>query len=341
MSFDKYPELTFALAEPPANGKHTEVLPGINWIRLPLPFALDHVNCWLLHDDTGSCLIDSGVNTKQTLDCWNQVIADTGWPEQLLVTHFHPDHSGLAGWFASNGAQVLSSKIEWGIVQNLNAIDDAAYQEYYAQWYAKNGVEQSYIDAVLKVGNTFKGRTLPPPATCSYLQDGDSIELGGRSFAVLTGQGHSPDMVMLYCEQDVLLIAADQVLPSISPNVSLMPNTPDENPLGSFLACLERLKELPEETLVLPSHGLPFTGLHQRIEFLIEHHQIRLQEVEQALEKEQQAAALFPLLFKRKLDHQQLSFALGETLAHLRLLEYQDKVTRTTRNGEDFYRANQ
>jgi len=86
-----------------------------------------------------------------------------------------------------------------------------------------------------------------------------------------------------------------------------MPGTPDANPLKRFLACLDRLRELPEETLVLPSHGLPFRGLHQRIDFLLDHHQKRLSEIEQALEVEQSATELFPLLFNRKLDHQQLA----------------------------------
>jgi len=164
--------------------------------------------------------------------------------------------------------------------------------------------------------------------------------LAGRAYTVLTGQGHSPDMVMLYNAEEQFLIAADQVLPSITPNVSWMPGTPDANPLKRFLACLDRLRELPEETLVLPSHGLPFRGLHQRIDFLLDHHQKRLSEIEQALEVEQSATELFPLLFNRKLDHQQLAFALGETLAHLIYLQGLSRVQSDSRNGVAFYRVN-
>ena len=339
MSSDNRDDLTFAFTEAPADGTRTQIVPGIDWIRQSLPFALDHVNCWYLHGEGESCFVDTGVNTEATLDSWEQIFKDTGKPQKLLVTHFHPDHSGLAGWFAKDGCEVLSSEIEWGIVQSLNAIEDTPYQDYYAQWYAQNGVAQSYIDVVYKLGNTYKSKTLAPPQSVGYLRHGDVVELGGRSFQVMTGQGHSPDMLMLYSAQDSLLIAADQILPTITPNVSLMPNTPDPNPLRSFLSSIERLRELPEETLVLPSHGLPFTGLHQRIDYLAEHHQLRLNEIEQALKQEQHAAALFPVLFKRKLDNQQLSFALGETLAHVTYLASQSRVACRTQDGVDYYRT--
>lgn len=332
-------KVSYAFTEAPAAGQCTQIVKGIDWIRMPLPFALDHVNCWYLHGEGESCLIDTGVHTTETLDSWNHIISDKGHPKKLLVTHFHPDHSGLAGWFAETGSDVISSEIEWGIVHALNAIEDARYQALYVDWYKQNDIDQPYIDAIYKMGNTYKARTVPPPTECEYLSDGDTVELGGRRFNVMTGQGHSPDMLMLYSEQDALLIAADQVLPAITPNISLMPHSPDTNPLDSFLSCLARLKQLPEETLVLPSHGLPFTGLHERIDFLLDHHQQRLAEIQVALKTEQSAAALFPVLFKRKLDHQQLSFALGETLAHLVYLEKQSLVECQARDGVDYYRA--
>jgi len=332
-------KLSFAFTDAPAPGVRTEIVPGIEWVRLPLPFALDHVNCWLLHDSNNTCLVDTGLHTPVSLECWNDIIKEAGWPEKLLVTHFHPDHSGLAGWFAAQGTQVLSSEIEWGIVKRLNAISTNDFQQFYAQWYAQHGVSQEYIDAVNKAGNSFTAGTVPPPEHCEFLDSGCNIELGGRSFEIICGQGHSPDMLMLYSESDKLLIAADQVLPSITPNISLTPNTEDPNPLNSFLVCLERLTQLPEETLVLPSHGLPFIGLHKRIAYLIEHHRLRLHEIRQALHAERCAAELFSLLFRRKLDHQQLSFALGETLAHLSYLENQSQVQRTEREGVTYFRA--
>jgi len=329
----------FAFTHAPDPGIRTEIIPGVEWVRLPLPFALDHVNCWFLHGNGNTCLVDSGINTRASLDCWDNILKDTGWPQKLLVTHFHPDHSGLAGWFASHGVQVLSSEIEWDIVKRLNAMSTTEYQQFYVQWYKQHGVSLEYIEAVSLAGNTFTAKTVPPPSHCEFLTAGDSVELGGRQFEVICGQGHSPDMLMLYSDDDKLLIAADQVLPSITPNISFTPGTADPNPLNSFLECLERLTELPFDTLVLPSHGLPFTGLHQRIAFLNEHHHLRLNEIEQALGTERYAAELFSLLFRRKLDHQQLSFALGETLAHLEYLEKQSRVQRTERAAMTYFCA--
>lgn len=332
-------DLSFVFTDAPAPGVRTEIVPGVDWIRLPLPFALDHVNCWFLHDESNTCVIDSGLHTEVSLECWNKIIKKTGWPQKLLVTHFHPDHSGLAGWFAEQGAQVLSSEIEWEIVERLNAISTSDYQRFYALWYSRHGVAQEYIDVVNAAGNTYTAKTVPPPDQCEFLTSGDTISLGGRQFEIICGQGHSPDMLMLFCEADRFLIAADQVLPSITPNISLMPNAEDANPLKSFLACLERLKQLPVDTLVLPSHGLPFTGLHNRIAYLLEHHRLRLNEIQQALGTSLRAADLFSLLFRRKLDHQQLSFALGETLAHLSYLENQSLVQQTERDGVSFFQA--
>lgn len=336
---DKTSKPRFLFDDVPALGTLREVIPGIDCLRLPLPFALDHVNCWVLRGNGDVSMIDTGINMPDSVACWDSVLASVGQPNNLLVTHFHPDHSGIASRFADAGAKVYSSQIEWEIIEGLHAMDKQAYQDYYASWYSAHGIPQPYIDRVTQAGNTYKRGTLTPPTQCEFLEAGDTIELGGRVFDVLKGQGHSPDMIMLYCQADQLLIAADQVLPSITPNVSLMPRTADANPLLSFLHCLERLAELPEETLVLPSHGLPFRGLHDRIAFLQEHHRARLREIEQALTKEQTAAALFPVLFGRKLDHQQMSFALGETLAHLSYLLHLSRVTQTEQDGVSFFRA--
>lgn len=343
MSVDNSLGLKFTLSEPPAFGESVSVLPGVDCIRLPLPIALNHVNCWHLHSDTdssdsGSCIIDTGFRTEDILALWEKHARQHGWPERLLVTHYHPDHSGLAGLFSENGTSVMSSEVEWGMVNRLRAIDDDTYRQLYAEWFAENEVEQSYIDAAKKVGNGYRFMSVTPPETCEFLSAGQTIEIAGRTYSVLTGQGHAPDMIMLFNSDEKFLIAADQILPSITPNVSWMPSTPDPNPLQSFLQCLTRLRELPEETLVLPSHGLPFTGLHVRIDYLLEHHRLRLEEIAQALSTEHTAAQLFPLLFKRKLDNQQVSFALGETLAHLRYMAALGQVSCEKRDGVDFYR---
>lgn len=316
----------------PEPGKKFTVCEGIDWIRMPLPFALDHVNCWLLGDPGSQVLIDTGVNDKNTRDNWQDLFHDIGqWPEHLLVTHFHPDHMGLAGWIGEKIAgELLGSDIEINTAITLYGIESEDYESIYAKWYSCNGLPQSTCDAVRSNGNTYKGKvfSLPEKARWRLLTDGQKVKLAGRDYRVIVGRGHAPDMIMLYREDDHVLIAADQVLPRITPNVSVMPQLADNNPLQSFLHTLTTLEALPDDTLVLPSHGKPFKGLKQRLAYLKRHHELRLDEIWQACKQPCSAYELFVVLFSRELDAQQTSFALGETLAHLHYLEQQGRVQR-------------
>jgi len=331
--------LTYPFPDLPEQGASIAIRTGINWVRMPLPFALDHVNCWHLVSDDHCCVIDTGLNTSVIKESWNTVFESHKRPDTLLVTHFHPDHSGLAGWFADANCRVITNETEWEVVDRLYNTSDADYQQYYVDWYSEHGIDVEYVEAVRNRGNTYVMGVSKPPVPKQFLKAGDCIELSGRQYAVLTGQGHAPEMIMLYCEEESLLIAADQILPSISPNVSLMPHSKDENPLGSFIRSLKQLKALPADTLVLPSHGLPFFGLHERIDALLSHHEQRLDDIKTALVQERTAASLFELLFKRKLDHQQLSFALGETLAHLRYLEGESVAEQVVLDGIVHFRT--
>ena len=316
----------------PEPGKKFTVCEGVDWIRMPLPFALDHVNCWLLGEPGLQVLIDTGVNDQSTQEHWHTLFNDIGqWPKDLLVTHFHPDHMGLAGWIGEKiSGELLGSAIEINTARTLHGIESEAYEHTYQQWYSSNGLPQSTCDTVRSNGNTYKGKVFPPPVQSKwrFLADGQCVELAGRSYRVIVGRGHSPDMIMLYREDDHVLIAADQVLPRITPNVSVMPRLSDNNPLQSFLHTLTKLEALPDDTLVLPSHGQPFKGLKPRLAFLKTHHELRLDEIWQACKSPCSAHDLFPVLFSRKLDAQQTSFALGETLAHLHYLEQQGRVQR-------------
>ncbi len=314
--------------QPPAPGTRFEVVPGIDWVCMPLPFALNHVNCWLLHDGEDNCLIDTGVASDRTRSLWQQVLGKDEYPEKLLVTHYHPDHIGLAGWFAANGSHVLGSDIEMAKARRVWQTADDTYAGHFADWCAEHGVSAEMKSHVRRSGNVYRMLAGEPPTRWRTLSEERGIDLCGRHFEVLFGRGHAPAMIMLYAKEDHLLIAADQVLPAISPNISLLPGDTDPNPLESFLDCLDTLRRLPEDTRVLPSHGRPFTGLHARIDQLVAHHEQRCADVVEACREPCRAVELFPVLFTRELDEQQLSFALGETLAHLALLEQQGKVRR-------------
>jgi len=309
------------------SNQHRTLIDGIDWVRVSVPWALDHVNCWVLSD----VLIDTGIQSKKTQAVWQDYFGKT-LPKQVLVTHYHPDHSGLAGWFHEQGAALLSHSIEVSVMHSIWQTDTDAYVQGFADWYRRNGVSEDNIAPLSMIGHGYRKTVAALPAAKEWtqLESGDDIELGGRKFKVMVGRGHAPSMVMLFCEDEKLLIAADQILPRISPNVSVMPGSPDQNPLASFLESLDALSALPEDTLVLPSHGDPFYGLHARIHQLTSHHVERLDRLRKSCTEPVTAAAVLPVLFERKLDAQQLSFALGEALAHLRYLVELGELTEET-----------
>ena len=138
-----------------------------------------------------------------------------------------------------------------------------------------------------------------------------------------------------------MLIAGDQILPRISPNISVQAHEPDGDPLARYLASLAKLRRaLPPDILVLPSHNLPFRGVHTRIDELAAHHHARCAEVIAACARPLSAAELMPVLFKRRLDRHQTGFALGEALAHMHYLVGQGEIARATDgNGVDRFLA--
>ena len=336
--------LEFVADAPPAAGTRVRVADGIDWVRQPLPFALDHVNCWLLGAAGGAdeaigddaTLVDTGIASERGRALWREALGGAR-PERLLVTHFHPDHAGLAGDFAAAGATLLGSAVEIGVVERLWHIPDADYGSAYADWYAVHGLPVASVERARAVGNGYRRIVAEPPPTARWrtLAEGEEVALGERRFRVLVGRGHAPDMLLLHDPSDGVLIAADQVLPTISPNVSIMPLTLDTDPLASFLRTLEALRALPSDTLVLPSHGRPFRGLHARLDALAAHHEARLAALRAAAREPLTAFALFPALFSRELDAQQLSFALGETLAHL---AHGERFERLERDGLALWR---
>ncbi len=333
--------IDFLFDDSPEPHESRVVCENIRWQRLPLPFALDHVNCWLLGEPGDQVLVDTGVAMSRSREQWQLHFGRAGEdsisspPESLLVTHFHPDHAGLAAWFAQAGSRLYGSAVEVELSRELCGVDNETYGEHYARWYAANGLTAAQVDRVRDNANTYRLIVNPPPADSewTFLREDQLVDLGGETYTIMVGRGHAPDMLMLYRDRDHVLIAADQILPSISPNVSVMPRLQDQNPLHSFLATLDSLKRLPADTLVLPSHGLPFRGLHARIAALEEHHEQRLEEVWQACGEPASAFDMFAVLFKRELDAQQTSFALGESLAHLHYLEQLGRLERSTRDG--------
>jgi glyoxylase-like metal-dependent hydrolase (beta-lactamase superfamily II) len=319
---------------PPVPGTALTVAPGVRWIRMPLPFALDHINLWLLDDGDGVAIIDTGAGLPETRALWSAVLASEldGRPiTRVVVTHFHPDHIGNAGWLVERtGADLWCTDAEWLASQLAWRTRDPATLERRLVHYRRHGVDDATIERLRRRGNHYPG--LVPTLAPDYqrLADGDTLTVGGRRWDVVTVRGHAPEHACLWDREDGVLIAGDQVLPKITTNVSVWPDRPRENPLRQYLDSLARFEPMNGDTLVLPSHGLPFRGLHARLATLRRHHEARLDETIGALEGPRTGAELIPVLFRRELDVHQLGFAIGEVLAHLHLLESDGAVMRLT-----------
>lgn len=319
----------------PRPGEAVEVAPGILWLRFPLPFALDHVNLFALEDRAGWTVVDTGFGDRTCQGVWCELLDGPlrARPiHRLVVTHFHPDHVGLAGWLvARTGAELRMTETEWLVARYLVTEDPRTALATAMAFYRAAGVDAAHLAALEADGHVYPRRVTPPPATFTPLVPGETLAVGGRRFEVLIGEGHSPAQACLWCADDGLLLAADQVLPRISPNVPVWPQAPTADPLARFTASLERLKELPARTRVLPAHDWPFTDLHGRIDTLLAFHDHRLEATLAAVERGATAFEVMGALFPQVDDAHQLRFALGETLAHLNRLLADGRLARTAR----------
>lgn len=322
------PSAIRTLSPPPAFDDPVEVEPGIRWLRLRLPFALDHVNVWLLEDEAGWTVVDTGVSNTATRAVWEAVLARTP-VARILITHFHPDHFGLAGWLADRtGAPVLMSRAEWltGRLLSLDGTDQAL--DAADAHYRRAGMPEEVIAAQRARGHVYRRGVPTTPAVFQSLEAGQELTLAGSRWRVIIGQGHAPEQVTLYAPARRLLIAADQILPRISPVIGVWSNAPDRDPLGEFLRSLRQYAELPEDTRVLPSHDAPFSGLHARLASLAEHHEQRLALALEACAAPATALDVLRVLFPKRYDPHQMGFALAETLAHLNHLWRRGAVDR-------------
>jgi glyoxylase-like metal-dependent hydrolase (beta-lactamase superfamily II) len=317
----------------PAPGKVIEVLPGILWLRMPLPFALNHINLWLLKDGDGWAIVDTGFGHDETKIYWEQIFSTVLAGQKItrvIVTHYHPDHIGSAAWLCERWNVELWITMAEYLSAHAISNNSSGYESANAQaLFRAHGLSDAQLKAQDTRGNAYAVGVPSLPATYTRIIDGDVIRIGDHDWRIKTAFGHAPEHATLYCAELKVLISGDQVLPRITTNVGVWGNMPDANPLELFLRSLDFFEPLPPDTLVLPSHDRVFRGLHFRLQALREHHAARLDELVHALDKPKTAAELLPVLFKRALDDHQLMFAISETVAHLNYLLDKKRVTRT------------
>ncbi len=315
--------IQFPHAKEPAIGATVEVAPGILWTRIPLPFRLDHVNIYLIEDDGGWAVFDTGIADDRAKAVWDALLTGPLAGRRLtrlIVTHYHPDHIGLAGWLAERfGLKLFTTQTAYLGCINISLSPGAMSSQIYRDFYARHGMTPETTELVTTQGHDYLRRVSPLPPVFTRLVAGDVLDIGGREFAVLTGDGHAPEQLMLYCREANIFLAADQVLTKITPNISVWAVDPDGDPLGLYLRSLTAIvAQIPGDALVLPGHQLPFRGLHSRCAELARHHEERCGLIAQACATAPRSVAeLVPLLFHRNLDPHQLSFAFSEAQAHV------------------------
>lgn len=340
----------------PALGQATEVAPGVFWLRMGLPFALDHINLWLLRDQQpdpqdpahqrdGWAIVDCGIDNAATREAWQQVEANVlqGLPVlRVIVTHMHPDHMGLAHWLCARWQAPL-----WMGTCEYQAAKLACHGQLgfgsgsALNFFAQHGWNREEDQAVVQQHMNHYAVMVPEvPASHVRLMEGLQLQLGGRRWQCVSGLGHSPEHMALWCEADRIFISGDMLLPSISSNISVHAQEPEADPLAWFLQSLDRMdKLLPSDCLVLPSHGRPFRGVQARVAQLHAHHEDRLRELLQACTGQPCSAHdVLPVLFRRALNQQQMTFAMGEAIAHLNALWHAGKVQRRQSTADGVYR---
>lgn len=321
---------------PPLSGVMS-LAPGIRWLRMGLPFALDHINLWLLRDRDaagreGWTVVDCGIDDAPTRAAWEQVIAQAlgGLPVlRVIVTHMHPDHLGLAHWLTERfGCRLWISATDWHAAQLACHSPIGFGGEAAAAFFERHGLRDAATLAHVRGRSGHYAELVPEvPAQYHRLMHGQVVTVGGEPWHCIVGHGHAPEHIALYNPQQNVLISGDMVLPRISTNVSVGDHEPEADSLTRYLESLQAYLALPADTLVLPSHGKPFTGLHTRVAQLQAHHAERLAEAEQACrEAPCSAADLLPVLFRRALDPHQTTFAMGESVAHLHALVTQGRA---------------
>ncbi|MFK7914866.1 MAG: MBL fold metallo-hydrolase [Pseudomonadales bacterium] len=333
-------KLNYPHSSHPSPGTTIELAPGVRWLTMPMGGSLNHINLYLLEDDAGWYVVDTGLSLEETSQHWQTIFENElgGKPViGVICTHFHPDHIGQARMITDQfqcplymtHAEYYQARAFFGSGPGSgNSRTGWLSQKFYLE----AGMPAEYMETLRKMfeSRSASGMSMPQmPDGYERLQDGDTLEIGGRDWRIVIGNGHSPEHACLHCNEIDVLISGDQILPVITSNVSVHPSEPNANPLKDWMDSHDKLLSLPEETFVLPAHNLPFYGVRARLRDLISHHEDRMLAIEEHCTQPRTSKDLLPVLFARELNPQQMMMALGEAIAHVHLLVHRNRLHRT------------
>jgi glyoxylase-like metal-dependent hydrolase (beta-lactamase superfamily II) len=322
--------LEYPYPDVPAPGTTVEVAPGVRWLSMPLPFQLDHINLWLLDDFDGWTIVDCGIANAETRALWETVFATVKDVKRVILTHYHPDHAGNAAWICRRfGVELWTTQGEYLTAHAVRASAAGYTTEAVLSVFRRNGLDEPHYRAMSGRNNRYAELVPDFPHSYRRIIDGDKVQIGKNSWRAIIGHGHAPEHLSLFSKDLNTVIAGDMLLSTISTNVSVWSIDPEGDPLRLFLESVARYRELPPDVLVLPSHGKPFRGAHERVAQLEAHHRARFEELKKTLgEGPKSAGELLGVLFRRKLDAHQTFFAMGEAIAHLHYLYYAGEAKR-------------
>ncbi len=328
------PTLVYPFEAPPAPGKSLEIVPGVRWLRMPMPYVLNHINLWAIDDITGWALVDTGLRTEETADVWRGLLAnasDRRPVTRVLVTHMHPDHVGMAGWLTRKfDCRLWMTRLEYLNCRVLISDTGREAPPDAERFYRRAGWDEAAIDNYRARFGNFGKQIHALPDSYRRIVDGERIRIGDHDWRVVVGNGHSPEHACFHCPELKLLISGDQVLPRISSNVSVYPLEPDANPMADWFASLAKLKrEVPDDVLVLPAHNECFRGLHARLDYLAASQHAALTRLRELLTEPKRAIDVFAALFGRPIvatDAGLLGLATGESLACLNYLLHEGAI---------------
>lgn len=310
-------------------------------IKVPLPFPLRWVNSYLIRGNDGYTLIDPGLHTDAAVQHWEAVLKELKLDyrdiEQIVLTHHHPDHYGLAGWFQErSAAPVRISSVGYDQIRLLWGEEQPMTQTLLSL-FASHGMPQEMLEPMKDNLDSFVEMVSPQPEV-SFITIGESFRLGDLTYDTIHTPGHALGHVCFYHADTQAMICGDHVLPQISPNVSYLPGI-DENPLASFMQSLEEMRRY-DVTWAYPGHREPFQTWSKRTQELIMHHESRLGQMRSQLEVPLSAYQVCKATFGDRLTLHQLRFAISETLAHLICLEQAGRIRSFEKDGFTYFQTN-
>ena len=335
--------IDYAFDTRPEHGGIYPVAEGLRWLRMPLPMVLEHINLWILDDGAGCTIVDTGVFIESNREVWEATFAGELRDRPLtrvVVTHLHPDHAGCAGWLAEqHGVDLWMTREEYLLCRILIADTGRPAPEAGVRFYRAAGFSGEALQRYQDMFGQFGKYVAPMPESYRRLVDGDQVSIGGSGWEIIVGRGHSPEHACLFDAERNLVISGDQVLPTISSNVSVYPTEPFANPLSDWIESLLAMKQrLPEDVLVLPAHGRPFRGAHARIDALVREHTEALDKLLDLCGESRRAVDVFPALFKGRISAGNLIMATGEAVAHLNYLVEVGAIESGIDDGVRWYR---